>query len=93
MGDLLSPMKHNDEQITHEDRNNLFFRFAAGNSLAFAGLSTSTNGEDHLPLWNIGFHHHMVAMMDLAFQNLQRQRVLDHALDRPLQRTSAIRRS
>ncbi len=48
--------------------------------------------ELHLTFAQIGVDHHMVALQDLAIENPHGQRVLDHALDRPLQRTSAIRR-
>src|SRR5581483_8501800 len=35
--------------------------------------------------------HHVVAVQHFAIEDLQRQRILDQLLDRPLQRTRAIR--
>ena len=34
----------------------------------------------------IGLHLHVIAMQDLAIEDLDRERVLDQPLDRPLQR-------
>src|SRR5579864_414781 len=53
-------------------------------------LNPPAHGKHHLPFRHIGIHHHMIAMQHLAFQDLQRQRVLDQPLDRPLQRTRSI---
>ena len=46
--------------------------------------------ELHLPLWYISISDHMVAVQNAALQNLQRQRVLNQALDGAFQRTRAV---
>ena len=71
----------------------LTFAFSARALYRSALLPRATHGKRHLPFRHIRIHHHMVAVQDFAFQDLQRHRVLDQPLDRPLQRTRAISRS
>src|SRR4029077_14544057 len=69
----------------------IFTTLRAASCLRGLRCSSPTHREDHLSLVDVGVNHHMVAMLDLAFQDLQRQRVLDQPLDGALQRASAIR--
>src|SRR5262249_7333788 len=81
------PLVRNRLKLGNAARPGLLFVFGlAGRGSGHAAI----HGKAHLALGDVGINDHVVAVEYFAFQDLERQRILDKPLDGPLQWPGAV---